>query len=79
MTLLPSAVSSQKTSQDIEESDSHSETKELEQQPEKRDQNKIEEQTKTEEQTKIGVNNVQKLRDFKRNHMVKKYLYRKET
>lgn len=51
-----------KTSQDIEESDSHSETKELEQQPEKRDQNKIEEQTKTEEQTKIGVNNVQKLR-----------------
>ena len=79
VTLLPSAVFSQKTSYDKEESDSPSETEELEQQPEKRDQNKIEEQTKTEEQTKIGVNNVQKLRDFKRNHMVKKYLYRKET
>ena len=69
---LLSAVTSQEKLQNKEESDSDSETEELEKQPEKRDHNKIEEQKKTEEQTKIDVNNVQKCRDCKRSHMVKK-------
>ena len=78
MTLLPSAVSSQKTSQDIEESDSHSETKELEQQPESVIKIKLKNKRKQKSKQRL-VLIMSKNLDFKRNHMVKKYLYRKET
>ena len=72
VTALSSAIASQDTSQNKEEPDSDSETEDLDQQPEKRDQNKTEEQKETEDQTKIDVNNLQKYRDHKRSHMVKK-------